>query len=183
MHYWVASCHTGALFLERSQKKNGNLKIPEMFLQAFWVAAKETAHTHDDTHQKLIIFFFVVSTHLKNISQNWIISPGRDENRICLKPPPSLVGNSLQNSALKRHPLFSWGGSFGSQHSEHSTREVRGNFTLGRELQFTWGGPKIGVPQNGWFIMENAINMHDLGVPLFPETSTFKGTGTAHGKV
>ena len=31
--------------------------------------------------------------------------------------------------------------------------------------------------------MENPIKMDDLGVPLFPETSTFKGTGTAHGKV
>jgi len=26
--------------------------------------------------------------------------------------------------------------------------------------------PKIGVPQNGWFIMENLIKMGDLGVPL-----------------
>jgi len=31
--------------------------------------------------------------------------------------------------------------------------------------------PKIGVPQNDWFLMENPIKMDDLGVPLFSETS------------
>ena len=29
---------------------------------------------------------------------------------------------------------------------------------------------KIGVPQNGWFIVETPIKMDDLGVPLFLET-------------
>ena len=33
--------------------------------------------------------------------------------------------------------------------------------------------PKIGVPQNGWFIREKPIKMDDLGVPLFLETPIF----------
>jgi len=30
-----------------------------------------------------------------------------------------------------------------------------------------WVFPKIGIPQNGWFRMENPVKMDDLGVPLF----------------
>ena len=38
------------------------------------------------------------------------------------------------------------------------------------DFDFIWVFPKIGVPQNGWFIIEKPIKVDDLGVPLFLET-------------
>ena len=65
-------------------------------------------------------------------------------------------------SAMLAASELSGRGKFLPRKNQHGRLE-KSPFLIGD----TWVFPKIGVPQNGWFIMEHSIKMDDLGVPPF----------------
>ena len=49
-----------------------------------------------------------------------------------------------------------------------------------KNYMYIWVYPKIGVPQIGWFLMENPSKMYDLGVPLFSATRIYEQHNHKH---
>ena len=80
-------------------------------------------------------------------------------------PPYSIISPYFSWSMLVRPPLSSFQGYSG-------TEQING--ILGSQI-YVWGFPRMGVPQNGWFVMEKpSINGWFRGTPMTLETSIMR---------
>ena len=89
----------------------------------------------------------------------------------------SLWKSSTIHGELGLSASLSWKERLWTKPSWSMTSVPKKRAQPGRDPMFIkcykWVFPKIRVPQNGWFIIENPIKMDDLGIPLFLETSKF----------
>ena len=58
------------------------------------------------TLARIYISWLVVSTHLKNMLSNWIISPGKGETQKYLKPPPSIRFCQVNSLEVQQFAFF-----------------------------------------------------------------------------
>ena len=113
-------------------------------------------------HLKLIIDLPIYQTRSWHLKYLWSFHPER------FGTWSNLTCAYFSDGLVKNPPIYE---RFPDSFSRHFTLEPSSE---SKNCGSKWVFPKIGVPQNGWFIMENPIKMDDLGVPLFLETPKYE---------
>ena len=147
----------------------------------FWMVSiifyTPTTWGNDDPNLTSHIFQMAWFNHQLDVSENSGFSPKIIHCNGVFHYKSSILGYPY---FWKPPPDAPWDGNICTQPFSlrvyqwpHSTKGKRLGTYIPVPWSIWWVFPKIGVPQNGWSIMENPIKMDDLGVPLFSETSTW----------